>query len=631
MNSNDEWEIVQIEDLDESKFKIFTIQEYIDKCSDPLSKQEIKNLISRSNRQDEIKWIAIELTDINTCIKLKNEGDASMDYCPKYKRAKEYYNYIENKDIKIKHIDAIYINNFRSLRDRKIELGRYITLITGKNGTMKSSILGLIAHPFSNKPESKDIFGNPLKTDMKNVFRLSLEKDNESYEYNILFTSNKDEKIIEPIKISLRENEQRHRVVVSGHDKGDGNFILNTNYMNLKRLFPMVDTSSQEIQIELTDDEKRWIANAYQRIIQKTEFGESATIQDKTIKYTCAPKNSYYDYNSISSGEDNLGFIILKLLAFKRYIDNIDRDRSLQGIICIDELEASLHPVSLINLFEFLYKFSKKNNIQIVFTTHSLHLMQYCIDKYIIQEKLGEEIKINNISTVQASARNYNIIINPEYSKIYKELTLSDIEKDMHEISKINIICEDEMAKMFIERIIKTNKIKKVINFIHDVSGDESGTSYTGLISLAKNGKKLLDDSIIIVDADVDNSKIKEAKNDFLLKIPDMNNFAIEKRIVVYLLELDDASDFFAIKEKTAIKKQMTDSDINIDLNEIKKDISSYIKQCKKWVESNSDTFGRAFTHYINNNRSYYDNFRKDIVSFINEKRQKKFLPPVEA
>ena len=187
------------------------------------------------------------------------------------------------------------------------------------------------------------------------------------------------------------------------------------------------------------------------------------------------------------------------------------------------------------------------------------------------------------------------------------------------------------MAKMFIERIIKTNKIKKVINFIHDVSGDESGTSYTGLISLAKNGKKLLDDSIIIVDADVDNSKIKEAKNDFLLKIPDMNNFAIEKRIVVYLLELDDASDFFAIKEKTAIKKQMTDSDINIDLNEIKKDISSYIKQCKKWVESNSDTFGRAFTHYINNNRSYYDNFRKDIVSFINEKRQKKFLPPVEA
>ena len=54
-----------------------------------------------------------------------------------YDRAKcDSYKYQSNKDIKIKTVDSIYIKNFRSLKDRKIELGKHITLITGKNGTI---------------------------------------------------------------------------------------------------------------------------------------------------------------------------------------------------------------------------------------------------------------------------------------------------------------------------------------------------------------------------------------------------------------------------------------------------------------------------------------------------------------
>jgi len=544
-----------------------------------------------------------------------------------YKRAKvDPLKYTSNKDINIKTIDSIYIKNFRSLKERKLELGKHITIITGKNGTMKSSLLGLIAHPFSPSGDDiKDVFGDILKTDMKDVFRLSLEKDKDQYEYFILLTSDKDEKIIEPIRIFLSSDDKRHRVVVSGKNKGDGNFNMKTNYVNLQRLFPIINTQAKETEIQLTDKDKGFLAMAYQQIIQKTEYSKSSTVQEKTLKRTLSPKDSYYDYNSISSGEDNLGAILLRLLSFKKLIDDQNKQNMLQGILCIDEIEASLHPSAVINLFEFLLKFSKKNNIQIVFTTHSLHLMQYCLDKYI-KSNNNDEIKINNISTIMVGDdRNYNIVINPEYNDICKELTYNS--NNLTNLYKVNILCEDKIAEKFIKTIIKTQKINNAVSFI----ADEEGITYGGIIALAKNSKKRLEDFSCVVDADVDDRKVSDARNEALLKLPDKLGFAIEKAVVLYLLELDGSNNFFANIEKDAIKNQMTDCDIDIDINNLKGQVPEYkIKQCKSWCKENYTIFSKALTRLVRDNEEYYYAFREKIISLINNKRADKSLPPIE-
>lgn len=112
-----------------------------------------------------------------------------------------YDNY---KEIKIKRINGIYIQHFRSLSDKKIPLGNYMTILSGKNGTMKSSILGLIAHPFSSPNDAKDCFQNELKTDMRDVFSLSLEKDNQKYLYSINITTTDDITFSEPIRVYPR-------------------------------------------------------------------------------------------------------------------------------------------------------------------------------------------------------------------------------------------------------------------------------------------------------------------------------------------------------------------------------------------------------------------------------------------
>ena len=91
--------------------------------------------------------------------------------------------YESNKDVKFKYIKKLHINKFRTIKERDIVLGKNITLITGKNGTMKSTLLGLVAHPFSSPNGAIDVFGNQLKTNMRDVFRMSLEKDTERYRY----------------------------------------------------------------------------------------------------------------------------------------------------------------------------------------------------------------------------------------------------------------------------------------------------------------------------------------------------------------------------------------------------------------------------------------------------------------
>lgn len=542
-----------------------------------------------------------------------------------YNRAKcDSYKYQSNKDIKIKTVDSIYIKNFRSLKDRKIELGKHITLITGKNGTMKSSLLGLIAHPFSPDNNAKDVFGDHLKTDMSDVFKLSLEKDKERYEYYILLQSDKNEKIIEPIKIYQSSDTTRHRVVVSGNNKGDGNFNAKTNYINLKRLFPIINTNAKESEIELDQEDKEFIKTAYQRVIQKTEYSNISTIQEKALKRTLGPKDSYYDYNSISSGEDNLGFIFLKLLSFKKLVDHQSKKSISQGIICIDELEASLHPSAVINLFEFLFDFSKNNNIQIVFTTHSLHLMQYCLNKYINSKK-SDDIKINNISTILVGEdRNYKISINPSYNDICKELTYDS--NNLTDLYKVKIICEDKMAEKFIKTIIKTKAIKNALSFL---CGDD-GRSYGAIIALATNGKDVLNDFIFIVDADVDDKKIKKAKNNMLLKLPDKNSFAVEKSVVLFLLELEGSDILFSEHEKEEIKKQMTDCGVDIDTNSIKNNNPAYkIEQCKKWCQDNFGIFSKALTRLVRDNEEYYNSFKERLVLLINKNRERKSLPPI--
>lgn len=541
--------------------------------------------------------------------------------------------YNTNKDVLFKSIKGIYIKDFRSLKNRKIELGQHFTLITGKNGTMKSTLLGLLAHPFSSPNDAKDLFDKPLKTQMRDVFRLSITKDNRPYLYYLIGETTNNDLIAEPVRVYTRALPQnnndnkdnvvryRHRITVGkDNSAGLGNFSLNTSYINLKRLFPIIETDAEAIDIELSEDEKNFISKAFARIAQRTEYKNFEPVSDNQIKYTCGPVNTFYNYRSISSGEDNLGTIFYKLIAFQR--NKKDND-SLQGLLCIDEIEASLHPIAQKYLLDFLFHWAKQNNVQIIATTHSLFLVESYLE---LQKKYStEQASLINISTRQVGEdHNYKVMINPDFKTIYKELTYDDINNETS--YKVHILCEDDMAKLFLTRVLKQKTILSNIDFIFNI-GSDNGTSWSNYIALAKNAPNLLSDSIIIVDPDVDDKIIKSAQKSFsyITKIPDPNNVPIEKRIAHYVYNLPGDDELFSSEEKMSRQGNMLEHHVSFDNFG-----HSDIKPFKNWKKDNKVFYNKALTRYINDNSDYFSPFKMRILEYINNRRKNYGLPSIE-
>ena len=51
--------------------------------------------------------------------------------------------------MKMISVASLIISEFRKFRDRRIDFVKPVTLITGQNGTAKSTLLGMLAQPFS--------------------------------------------------------------------------------------------------------------------------------------------------------------------------------------------------------------------------------------------------------------------------------------------------------------------------------------------------------------------------------------------------------------------------------------------------------------------------------------------------
>lgn len=532
--------------------------------------------------------------------------------------------YSSNKDVKFKYIRGINIRNFRTLKDRTIELGENVTLISGKNGTMKSCILGLIAHPFSSPNQATDSFGINLKTDMRDVFFLSLKKDNRQYKYSLIAETSKDEIFEEPIRVYLREKENRHRVTVGKDNKaGLGNFLLNTSYINLKRLYPIVETNAVCEKKEADTNLQNFIAFGYSRVLQKEAFLHPLKVMEKNKKSTFSPsEDAEYDYKSVSSGEDNIGHILNKMYAF---VKNKTDGSNLQGVMCIDEIEASLHPVAQINLLDFIMDWSKNNNVQVVITTHSLYLIQQAL---LIQKKTKNKnsLVINMISTAFVGKNNYQILKNPTYETAYKELTLKDKE-DLSNAYKINILCEDEVAVLYLKRILKVQKITKRLNFIHDMDSDSKGTSCVVYKKLIKNGEKLLENSIVVMDPEVNVDDLKGKKASYI-KLPSRYNMPIEKELVKYIHDLSGDDKFFSTFDKEQISfmnefSKYKISDFSIEALKAKK-TSSF----KKWADSNKN-FNKYLNYYAKNNEDITSPFVEDLLDIINKKLDEKSLPKI--
>ena len=135
-----------------------------------------------------------------------------------------------------------------------------------------------------------------------------------------------------------------------------------------------------------------------------------------------------------SAGEDNLYIIISALVSLKYYYDSLAEHREVDSILLIDEFDATLHPAFQFRLFDLVLNYSMAYNIQVVFTSHSLSLIEYCLKKK------------QNLIYLYDNQTSIHHIENPSIYKI--NLYLKSITESEYSFErKIPVFSEDEEAR----------------------------------------------------------------------------------------------------------------------------------------------------------------------------------------
>lgn len=393
-------------------------------------------------------------------------------------------------------IKKLKIEKFRALENIEIEIADRITLICGKNGLSKSSILGLIAQPFNfitdytnGKEEGinfKCLSGLKFISTPAEHFRLSKEHDNPSdMRIGLEIYDASVKKNLDGLKLTFSASKDREfpRAVLRNNT---GTLGKNTSrkithpviYLGVKRLFPITSREYETVSQEYIEKNKDELCKTINTILLRSSFNPENRLNQITTTTGMVPSivshSQQYDHQSVSVGDDNVGQIVQALYSFQYLKENFENYTG--GLLLIDEADAALFPAAQQEFFKILEKFAKKLNLQIVITSHSTTLIEIIYERC---KQGSRQISLQN--------KDYKLIyLTDAFGKIevkedfsWVEI-LADINVQAISVSeeiclpKVNIYFEDDEAKDFYEALVLNRKIKKITNRISAKIGSET-------------------------------------------------------------------------------------------------------------------------------------------------------------
>lgn len=430
----------------------------------------------------------------------------------------------------------IKVTRFRNMHDLSIPLGNRITVLAGQNGTGKSTILGMIGQPFG-LTEEKTIFGKSYATKFGDIFNLSPIHDVPGeHLYYLEFNDDtiSKEKPLQ-VKSYVRTNAKSHIRFVAGatRQSGDGNIDYPVIYLGLRRTYPLGEfRDPKSHNPDLSESEMSKFINWYSQVIvptKQTGFSPVGLKQDSR-KNTFLINAEDYDYLANSAGQDNLGQIFAALLSFERLRKKMGESYK-GGLLLIDELDVTLFPASQKRILDILYDVSPSLQLQTIFTTHSLSLIEYS------RELQHSSTKDVSIAYLRNRERGVKAMVNPEMLDIECDLEIKPYPK-APQVKKVEIWCEDNEARWFINKMTSSSLKKKSEVVV-------SGLSCGELDTLALKKLSSLEDVIFVVDADASNSHRKGLSEHTRRIMLPGNNLSPEASILDMLHSLSDEDSFW--------------------------------------------------------------------------------------
>ncbi|GAB2028157.1 AAA family ATPase [Lactovum odontotermitis] len=303
-------------------------------------------------------------------------------------------------------ITGIKIPKFRKFQNIETKVGSRITVVSGINAIGKSSLLSLIAS--SSGTPNKRLSGGNFQPEFMEYFKLSPDADEISgYEIFVDYQTSDNYKYRRKISFNDYRKDNRGIRVIPRGAKIEGLETLKsvnkklkdtysigasaripipTIFVSLSRLFPVGESGANIAEKTMRSNNdfftkggaekyKNWYNQVFFNSIQK----DSAERFQKNGKNYFHMELADSKSETQSVGQDNLGFIISALIDFY-ILKKQDPINYAGGVLCIDEIDASLHPSAQIKLFNLLTEISGELNLQIFITTHSLEILRRIVE-----------------------------------------------------------------------------------------------------------------------------------------------------------------------------------------------------------------------------------------------------------
>ncbi|WP_447882717.1 ATP-dependent nuclease [Serratia fonticola] len=532
-------------------------------------------------------------------------------------------------------IKEIYIHKYRKIENLKFSFNSDINVISGTNGTCKTSLLHIISNSVKSPTLKSDNYSD------QNCFKIvrntnvilnpkieSLARDAKSYIdpangmkgnlFEVEYTDGRN------LKFRKHNSKIANRYAIKPYYSSteEDQYLPSCPviYLGLSRLFPTGEVGDElinNIRLNLPDEYLSIISKLYGQLI-------NIDISDVKIKkvssFKSGPEFSSsidgIDSNTISSGEDNLFILLKALVSLSYYHDSLVSvgDRNV-SILLIDEFDATLHPSLQEKLFDIINEYSEKYKIQVFMTTHSLSLLEY-----VLENKQKVIYLLNNYTDVEQ-------IENPTIIDIKMHLR-NDTRDNIYNKKRIPVFMEDDEARFFLHELFDyfeelDKKFALVNRFFHLVPckiGSENLVTIFKDEHLSETSLK----SICILDGDKNNDL-----SCCIITLPGKES--PESMFFKYIEELNLNNDpsFWRNKNITSqgYTKQKYLSDIRPDILDIEQRTVDSKKQHgtakgivrsenKKVFNKHSAFFRIVIRHWLQNEKN-----KVEIKSFFNNLR----------
>ena len=425
------------------------------------------------------------------------------------------------------YVDSLYIDKFRKLNELKnIQVGKKITVFSGHNGVGKSNLLSLICS--SSGTNDKRLTSGNFQPEFSEYFKIDPRENVKDYRIHIKYKT-EDSSLTK--RVSFKDDTDTGRGIRTiprtsvwpGSDTlvkdaeqeakeklqigPSARVPIPTLFVSLSRIFPMGETdietseikrNTKIIQTQCNTKYKEW----YNHVLPNSIDSDQEQME-KVKKKSSSKSDFYMPINnsypvSQSIGQDNLGNIITALVEFYALSLN---ENYYGGILCIDEVDCSLHAYAQLKLFTLLDMLSDELNLQIFVSTHSLTILQEILRLSAKSESDYKLIYLKGTRIPIVSTFN-------DYDALK-----ADLFQEMNPVQpKLKVYCEDEETRKILNLLISS---AEEIGIEFKLPNFEIIPVYLGANQLMKlpTSDSYFTSVVIILDGDAkSNKKIKIAE-----------------------------------------------------------------------------------------------------------------------